>query len=51
VFHQFSQAKFADGGSTLSLSNILPVPAALKNGDHFKSSQNRLKNNQLATLI
>jgi hypothetical protein len=30
MFHQFRQAKFADGGSTLSLSNILPVPAALK---------------------
>ncbi len=52
VFHQFRQAKFAYGGSILSLKQFFAIaPAVLKNGARYISSQNWLKNNHISTII
>jgi hypothetical protein len=50
VFQGFSKAKFANGGSILSSRQFSILPQlAQKNEACFKSCQNRLKNNHLAT--
>jgi len=52
VFHGFGQAKFADGGSILGSSQFTQLPQVrIKMMLKFKKGQNRLKNNQLASLI
>ncbi len=50
VFQEFRQAKSANGGSILSLSQFLILPQLpQKNKAHFKSGQSWLKNNHIAT--
>ncbi len=53
VYHGFRQAKFAYGVSILGSSQFTlhTTPAASKNNAWFKSGQNQLINNQLASLI
>ncbi len=52
VFHKFRQGKFAYGVSILSSSQFSLLPQlSHKNGIGFKSGQNWLENNHLATLI
>ncbi len=51
VFRQFWQAKFAYGGSILSSSQFCYYSKATKNDARYKSGQNWLKNNHLATSI
>ncbi len=49
VFQRFRQVKFVNGDSILSLSQFLLLPQ--KDETHFKSGQNQLENNHLATSI
>jgi hypothetical protein len=50
VFHRFRQAKFANDGLILSLSQFTIRPQLpQKNEAHVKSGQNQPKNNHLAT--
>ncbi len=52
VFHRFRQDKFSDNGLILSSKQIFATaPAASKNDARYKSGQNRLQNNHLATSI
>jgi hypothetical protein len=52
VFHGFWQAKLADGGTILGSSQFTLLPQLpLKKGAQFKSGQNQLENNRLASLI
>jgi len=52
AFHRFGIAKFAYSGSILGSSQFTLLPQLpLKNNAQFKSVQNRLKNEQLASLI
>ncbi len=52
VFHKFRRTQFAYGVSILSFNQfLLLLQLAQKNGARFKSDQNWLKNNHLATLI
>jgi hypothetical protein len=45
VFHQFSQAKFANGSLIISLSQLSLLQQLPKKIEtHFKSGQNQLKN-------
>jgi hypothetical protein len=50
VFQGFNKAKSANGGFDFKLEPIFDTaPAASKNKACFKSGQNQLKNNHLAT--
>jgi hypothetical protein len=52
VFHRFRQGKFANGGLIFKLKPIfVAAQDAAKNDACYKSGQNLLKNNHLATLI
>jgi len=51
VFLRFGQAKFPDGGLILSYSQFMPLPQLPPKTAQFKSGQNRLENNHLASLI
>jgi hypothetical protein len=50
VFHQFRQAKFGYGGSIFKPIFAID-PEAFKNDDCYKSGQNCLGENHLATRI
>jgi len=51
VFHRFGQVEFANGGSILGFSHFTLLPQLPLKNAQFKSGQNWLINNHLASLI
>ena len=51
AFHRFRQAKFAYGGSVLSLNQLLPLLHLPQKMTSLQKWSTRLKKNHLASLI